>query len=202
MNYPIQCIFRNNRMNQILPFSVIAFILIFPGCKSKETQNKEAFFPILSYIKSQVAQIDTSLYQIIKLTGTDSAWDTTYIKREDVRAYAADFLQLPDLTSKELAAKYDESKFFDASLNKVIITYRPRPGNKDVEIQREEVMIEPDSETGDKVRNIVVDKIVTSADSSVTKRMLWNVGESFQVTTIIQKQNKEDSTSTIRIKWQ
>lgn len=189
-------------MNHFLSFSVIALILICSGCKSNETQNKEAFFPILSFIKSQVAQLDTSLYQIIKLTGTDSAWDTTYIKREEVRTYAVDFLQLPDLTSKAVAEKYDESKFFDASLNKVIITYRPRPGNQDSEIQREEVMIEPGEGIGDKVRNIVVDKIVTSGDSSVTKRMLWNVGESFQVTTIIQKQSREDSTSTIKIKWQ
>jgi len=63
-------------------------------------------------------------------------------------------------------------------------------------------MIEPNSETGDKVKNIIVDKLINSKESSITKRMLWNVDESFQVTTIIQQQGREDSTSTIKIQWQ
>jgi len=147
-----------------------------------------------------VAHIDTSLYQITKLTSIDSTWDTAYIRREDFRKYAGDFLQLPDLSDKKFAGKYDESKFFDASLNRAIITYTPK--DKEQEIQREEVMIEPNSETGDKVKNIIVDKLINSKESSITKRMLWNVDESFQVTTIIQQQGREDSTSTIKIQWQ
>jgi len=63
-------------------------------------------------------------------------------------------------------------------------------------------MIEPNSETGDKVKNIIVDKLINSKESSITKRMLWNVDESFQVTTIIQQQGREDSTNTIKIQWQ
>ena len=63
-------------------------------------------------------------------------------------------------------------------------------------------MIEPNSETGDKVKNIIVDKLINSKESNITKRMLWNVDESFQVTTIIQQQGREDSTNTIKIQWQ
>lgn len=187
-------------MKHFLPFFVILVTISLSACKSKDEQKKEAYFPILSFIKSQVAHVDTSLYQITKLTGVDSIWDTTYIKREDFRKYASDFLQLPDLSDKQFERKYDESKFFDASLNRIVITYTPK--NKDMEVQREEVTIQPNSEAGDKVKNIVVDKLINSKDSSVIKRMLWNVDESFQITTIIQKQGSEDSINTIKIQWQ
>ena len=187
-------------MKQIVPFTVILFAMSFPACKSKDAQKKEAFFPVLSFVRSQVAHVDTSFYQITKLTSVDSTWDTAYIKREEFRNYAVDFLQLPDLADKQFAAEYDESKFFDASLNRVIITYTSK--NKELEIQREEVMIEPNSETGDKVRNIIVDKFINTKDSSVTKRMLWNVDESFQVTTIVQKKGGEDATATMKVRWQ
>jgi len=200
MNQFLQNSSKKIRAKQILSVSVILFVTCLAACKSKDKQTKEAFFPILSFIKSQVAHIDTSLYQITKLTSIDSTWDTAYIRREDFRKYAGDFLQLPDLSDKEFAGKYDESKFFDASLNRAIITYTPK--DKEQEIQREEVMIEPNSETGDKVKNIIVDKLINSKESSITKRMLWNVDESFQVTTIIQQQGREDSTNTIKIQWQ
>ena len=200
MNQFLQNSSKKIRAKQILSVSVILFVTCLAACKSKDKQTKEAFFPILSFIKSQVAHIDTSLYQITKLTSIDSTWDTAYIRREDFRKYAGDFLQLPDLSDKKFAGKYDESKFFDASLNRAIITYTPK--DKEQEIQREEVMIEPNSETGDKVKNIIVDKLINSKESSIKKRMLWNVDESFQVTTIIQQQGREDSTNTIKIQWQ
>src|SRR5215510_1697352 len=110
MNQLLQYSTKKICVKQILPFSVILFVVSFSGCKSKDEQKKEAFFPILSFIKSQVAHVDTSLYQITRLTSVDSTWDTVYIKREDFRAYAQDFLELPDLADKEFANKYEESK--------------------------------------------------------------------------------------------
>ena len=199
MNLSSQGSIKKNLIKQITLVTVIFISIFFPDCKSKNSP-KEAVFPVLSFIKSQVAHVDTSLYQIIKLTGRDSTWDTAYIKREEFSSYADDFLHLPDLADKQYANKYEESKFFDASLNRVIITYIPK--DKSQELQREEVMIEPDSEGGDKVKNIIVDKLIISNDSSITKRMLWTVDESFQVTTIIQKPSGEDSAMTVKVKWQ
>jgi hypothetical protein len=186
-------------MKHLLIISALLFAIFLCGCKSKSSK-KESFFPVLSFIKSQAAHIDTSLYQITKLISVDSVWDTLYIKREDFRSSAKDFLDLPDLTEKQYADSYEESKFFDATLNRVIITYTPK--DKKQEIQREEVTIAPGQEGDDKVKNIIVDNLVVSGDSSIVKKMLWTVDESFQVTTIIQKTGHEDSTRTIKVIWQ
>ncbi|MES1220410.1 MAG: hypothetical protein ABUT20_33220 [Bacteroidota bacterium] len=187
-------------MKKLTLFTFLLFIILSDSCKSKQSKKEEGIFPVLSFIKSQVAHVDTSLYQIIKLTSRDSTWDTTYIKREEFKSYATDFLTLPDLTESIYAGKYEESKFFDATLDRAIITYTPK--DKSAEIQREEVTIAPNQDGGDKVKNIIVDKLVIAKDSTVTKRMLWNVDESFQITSIVQKQGREDSTQTIKITWQ
>ncbi|MCW3118221.1 MAG: hypothetical protein JWM28_2303 [Chitinophagaceae bacterium] len=187
-------------MKQKIVLIICLLNLSLLSCKTKEAK-KESFFPVLSFIKSQVARVDTSLYRIIKQVSTDSVWDTSYIKREEFRTYAADFLDLPDLSEKTYAAGYEESKFFDASLNRVIISYSPK--DKSQPIQREEVTIEPGQGEPDKVKNIIVDKLVAAKDSStVIKRLLWIVDESFQVTTIIQKPGSQDSIQTMKISWE
>lgn len=183
-------------------FLVIPVLIFITGCKSKkENSDKDGEgFPILSFIQSQIAHVDTSLYQIIKLTPKDSInWDTTFIKREEFRGYAKDFLDLPDLTQKKYADSFEESKFFDATLNQAIFTYTPKDKNN--EIQREEITIEPGIDGKDKVKNIFADRTINSKDSTVNKKMLWIVDESFQVTTIIQKTGQPESISTLKINW-
>ena len=179
---------------------ICLLLLFYCGCKPKN-DKKESFFPVLSFIKSQVAHVDTSLFRITKMVSSGNHWDTSYIKREEFRTYAADFLELPDLSEKTAGAGYDESKFFDASLNRAIITYLPK--DKSQPVQREELTIEPGQGSADKVKNIIIDKQVAKEDSSfITKRLLWVVDESFQVTTIIQKPGSPDSTQTTKISWE
>lgn len=187
-------------MKKLTLFSVLLVCSTLYRCKTKENKKEEGFFPVLSFIKSQVSHVDTSLYQIMKLVSVDSTWDTSYIKREEFRSYANDFLNLPDLADKSVSVKYNESKFFDASLNRAIITYTPKDKASE-QVQREEITIEPNPENGDRVKNIIIDQLVPAKDSTVTKRMLWTVNENFQVTTIVQKPGREDSTQTLRITW-
>ncbi len=191
-------------MKKRLLFIILPAFILSAGCKSKKEDNTKTkdgeVIPILSYIQSQIAHVDTSLYQIIKLTPRDSInWDTAYIKREEFRGYAKDFLDLPDLTQKKYTDSFEESKFFDATLNQAVFTYTPKDRNN--EIQREEITIEPGTDGKDKVKNIFADRIINSKDSTVNKKMLWVVDEGFQVTTIIQKTGQPESISTLKINW-
>ncbi len=176
-------------------------VFSFIACKQKGKNNKpdEEFFPVLSILKSQVAHIDTSLYRIIKIVTIDSVSDTTYIRREEFRGLANDFLESADLTEKKYKKLYTESKFFDESLNRVIITYTPN--KEDLEIKREELHIIPDLSTGDKIKTIIIDKFVPAKDSAIQKRLLWEVDERFQIVTTIQKSNKPDVTQTLKVIW-
>jgi hypothetical protein len=98
-------------MNKAI-LGVLVFLLI--ACKDKESKTEEeaTFFPIKSYLLSQAAQIDTSVYAIRKITTVNSKSDTVYIRREDFRTVAKDFLELPDISAKKWKQDYQETKQF------------------------------------------------------------------------------------------
>lgn len=177
---------------------IVFFITLFGACKNEEKVSI-SFFPVSSLIRSQVAHVDTSLYQIIGITKVDSIADTTYMRREDFRSSAKDFLDLPDLTGKEFKKVYTENSIYDESINRVILTYTPKEEN--LEIQRQEILIIPGQGGDDKVRSIIFDVQKSTPDSIVIKRMLWLVDESFQVVTITQKNNQPDSIITREVIW-
>jgi hypothetical protein len=178
-----------------------AILLFLPACKQKEKEDKEKFFPVLSFIKSQVAQVDTSLYSIKKITILDSLHsDTVYVKREEFRGLARDFLDIPDITERKNKDHFTEEKMYDETLKKVIISYKPSDPEKE-EIQKEEVLITPDIATGDKVNNLIIESLVSNKDGYLHKYMLWQVDQSFQVTTTTQKPGQPESTTTIKVTW-
>ena len=182
---------------------LIALIFIFlNACRQKKDpeKQKEDFFPVLSFLKSQVAEIDTSLFSIKKITVTDSIHsDTVFIPRGEFRNLAKDFLDIPDLAEKKYKKRFLEEKLFDESLNRVIITYTPIDPDKE-EIQKQEVLITPDP-TGDKVNSIIIDRVASNKDGFLQQRMLWQVDRSFQVTTTSQKPAQSETTKTLKVTW-
>jgi hypothetical protein len=186
-------------MKRIVLFLYILLIVV--SCRQKKSPAAEntAFFPVLSFLKSQAAEVDTSVYPLLKIVTIDSTSDSSYIKREEFKHYASDFLSLPDIGSKELKNQYTETKLFDETLGRVVLDYTPK--NSEAEIRREEVMIIPDAETGDKVQSVIIDRLVNSNDSTVQKRMFWQVAKRFQIVNIVQKNNQPDKVVTTEIVW-
>jgi len=184
-------------------FKFLFIALVFPfiiTCGRKTKENKEEFFPVLSYLKSQVAAIDTSLYSIRKLIYIDSLrTDTLYLHRENFREEAKEFLSVPDISSSTYRDRYVEEKLFDETLNRVLLTYTPLNPEKE-EIQRQEVLIKPDP-SGDKVTNIIINTVVNTKDSAIQKKLLWKVDESFQMTITKQLAGQPETTSTVKVIW-
>jgi hypothetical protein len=188
-------------MKTDLKFLFGAIVLFFVvACGQKEKENKEKFFPVLSYLKSQVADIDTSLYSIRKIIYVDSLrTDTVYLHRENFREEAKEFLSVPDISSSGYRERYIEEKLFDETLNRVLITYTPLDPEKEV-IQRQEVLIKPDP-SGDKVTNIIINTVINTRDSAIQKKLLWKVDDSFQMTITKQLAGQPEKTSTIKVIW-
>lgn len=170
------------------------------SCKEKTTTKKEPFFPVLPFIKSEVARVDTSLSSITKYVFIDSLrTDTFYIPREQFRDVASDFLGIPDISKPEYSDRYTEEKMFDETLNSVLLTYIPVKPEKEL-IQRQEVLIRPDP-SGDKITNIIINLSVDTKDSSVQKRMLWKVDNSFQVVTTRRLAGQPETIVTEKVIW-
>ncbi|MFN2456936.1 MAG: hypothetical protein ABR502_01935 [Chitinophagaceae bacterium] len=185
-------------MNKFLVLAVVTVSIY--SCKSKQDKQDtgSSFFPVLSFINSQIAQVDTSLYGIIRITKTGSLSDTQYIKREEFRKTAQEFLDIPDITSSKLRNEYVEQKIFDESLNKVILNYTTK--DTGAEILRQEVLIQPNP-MGDEVKTIFIDRVQRFNDSTVQKKMSWQVNKWFQVTTITQKGKQPEKVQTVEVIW-
>jgi hypothetical protein len=180
--------------------AIVALPVCFVACKQKEKTPHEKFFPVVSFINSQVAHVDTSVYSIRKYVYIDSLHtDTSYIPREQFRAAAADFLSLPDISSTKFEDRFTEEKNFDETLQRVTLTYLPVNPEKE-EIQREDVLIKPDP-SGDIVSNIIINSYRESRDSSVEKKLLWQTDRSFQVTIIKQLPGQKETTTTFEVAW-
>jgi len=168
-------------------------IFVVTGCK----QKKNDVFPAIDFIKSQVAGVDTSVYPIVKLTSiTDSTYDTTYIKRDEFNTLATDFLETPDI-SKTLGGKYTEQRMMNNDIGQAVFIATPE--DKNLEVQRQEVRIVPGPP--DKVKSIYIERFKSYNDSSVIKRMTWYTDSKFQVVTITQKKNGDETTGIIEVAW-
>ena len=180
---------------------ILPFILALPACKSKKKEPEKKFVSVLSLIENQVAHVDTSLYSIIKIVQNDSLpGDTIYIPREEFRAAAKDFLSIPDLSDKKVAKRYKEETILDETINRFIITYTPEDPAKE-EIQKQELLVTPNSGTGDNVNNIIIDRVISNRDSFMKQNMLWQMDRSFQVATTLQKPGKPEKTTTVKVIW-
>lgn len=185
------------KMKSITLPLIISLIVIL-SCKNK-VEEKDKYFPVISFLNSQVAHVDTSVYAIKKITIQDSISDTVFVPREEFRQLAKDFLDAPEISNKQLRDKYTESEYYDDMLKKVIITYSPT--EKDLELQRQEVHISPNTGDGDKISTIILNRYHANKDSTVQKRMLWQVDERFQIVTTIQKPGVTEQTTTLKVIW-
>ena len=181
-------------MKKRYALAVLLLAIFYCSCK----QKKNDAFPAIDFIKGQVADVDTSVYRILKLVSvTDSTYDTTYVKREDFKNLAKDFLETPDI-SKTFGGKYTEERMMNNELGLAVFIATPR--DEDLEVRRQEVRILPDP-PNDKVKSIYIEKVNGNKDSSILKRMTWYTDRKFQIITISQKKNEEEKTSVMQVIW-
>ncbi|MFL5741709.1 MAG: hypothetical protein ACJ75B_15895 [Flavisolibacter sp.] len=188
-------------MNKWITYFILLLALL--SCKHKKkdrNENKGPYFSVVSFIQSQVKNVDTSLYRITKIESSDSRSDTTIISREAFRECARDFLSLPDITSAKQKENYDESTLFDEVLNNVLLTYTPI--NPEDEIRRETVMLQPDESGNSQVKTIIVNQMISAKDSTVEKDLTWHVDRRFQVVTKVTKPNEPEKIRTLVVEWQ
>jgi hypothetical protein len=192
-------------MNRWISIIGSVFMLLTFSCKhpkkNTHADTEGAFFPVISFLKGQVKDIDTSLYRIIKIETVNNKIDTEYIKREDFKNYAREFTDLPDITSDNLKGDYQEAKTYDDALKSYILTYTTN--SKDREIVKEDVMInpQPDDMGNSEVKSILIDKWSTHGDSTVHKNLLWQTNKRFLVVTQTEYSNKPEKVQKLEVVW-
>lgn len=176
-------------------FVLLTILLVSCKGKKEDPAEKGGSFPVLSFIQSQVAHVDTSLYSITKIITVDSTSDTSYIKREDFRREAQEFLELPDIAAKKLVDDYTEEKTFDPLLNQAVLVYTAK--EEDAAVRKEQVYIEPDSGDGDKVKTFIIDREAEGG----SKTLVWNVDSYFQIINRVAGADGRETIKVTKVVW-
>lgn len=195
---------KKNYMKRIGILVIVALILAV-ACKQKAKPDPNApkFISVNSIIEKQIAHIDTSLYNIIKVTGLDSLhYDTEFVHRENFRKLATDFLSIPDLSDPENAVLYKEETNYDTLLRRIFITYTAL-NPAEVEVYKQQLLIsqDVDSEGNNKVMTILINKSRKNRDGAFTQNLLWQMDRSFLVTTTTQAPGAPEVTTVTRVIW-
>ncbi|TCZ73498.1 hypothetical protein [Flaviaesturariibacter aridisoli] len=156
-------------------------MLLLVACRDRKEEpapdNSEPF-KALSFIKSQVRDVDTGLYNIRKIVHFNGRSDTSSISREQFRREAAPFLQLPDIASPDQRKGYTEQNLFDETLNRVVLFYTAK--DPEAPLQRQQVLIDP-NEGGGLVKTLIFDYYEKQGDYSVHRNLVWTTNDHFQI---------------------
>jgi hypothetical protein len=166
------------------------------GNKEKKFEQKDkSFYPIGSFIRSELALVDSLPIAVFKYTIKDQKTDTQLLEKPAFRKIAETFLT-PDITVDPMKKKYKETVFMDETINTVTFSYVTE--DTSAEIQKIDVFINPET---DKVKNIYVEKIIRGRDSIITQKMIWIAGKHFQVSTMVTHKDKAEETLQEKFSW-
>ena len=187
-------------MIRFLALAMGLFLLI--SCKGKKKNSgvpEEDHFPVSSYLKGQLAQLDTSLSSFYKVETADGKSDTVAIKNSEVRQYAADFAGLPDIGSKDLKDDYELTKEYDDILKALVFIYTTKEKHP---VRREDVVMkmEQDEQGRNEVQSVFVELWNEQNDTVVRKNMLWEPNKNFRITTVTEAGGAQ-KTKKLQVFW-
>lgn len=184
---------------------IVAALLLLAACKDKKDtgdgEGSESYFPAVSFLKSQVTAVDTSLYNIIRVETENGRSDTAFVRREDFRTYARPFLELEEIASDEWKDDYTETKTYDESMERVVLVYEPKDKeDDDLPVVRQDITFETDASGSARPKTIFITKAGTEDGNPVHRQMLWQVDRRFTITTRTSNEGKE-TVKKLEVIW-
>lgn len=168
-----------------------------PQNKDKAPQQPE-IFPVKSFFTDQVHQVDSLQLPVFKYISYDNKTDSVLISLDEFKSLANEFVE-PDITRPSLRRYYKETGFADQSIPSVTLNYSTI--NKDLEIQRMDVIINPNPVLNDKVKSIYIEKITNGNNDSVLKKLYWKANKNFQIITFKRSGNQDAAISRLKVVW-
>lgn len=165
--------------------------------KKDEKDTAKLFLPVTDYIRGEIKTIDSLPVGILKRVTAGNRADSAFIQQAEFRLLAAEFL--PDELEKgKFEQSFTESSFFDQSTELLTFTYEGT--DPSVTVKRVDVLISPSLQL-DKIKSIYMEKAYKSGDTSISKKMFWKAGSSFQVATEKSLAQKPPTLEQVKVIW-
>ncbi len=162
-----------------------------------EKQEKTRFFPVADYLRSEIRYVDSLPLGIVKYSIVNGHTDSVYIKSAEFDQLAKEFLPA-SLEEPAFGKAFNETSFLDQTTQSATFTYSRK--DKAPGLQRVDVLASPDPGY-DKVKSIYLEQSIMNKDTSITKKMYWKAGKSFQIISIVQPSGQPAISSQLKVVW-
>ena len=168
-----------------------------PPVKDSVAVEKKDYFPVLDFLKGEMAYVDSLPLRIIKYSIIGGHKDSTIIQSAAFDTLAKEFLS-PELEKTAFEKEFKESSFLDQTSQSLSFTYSTQ--NNALQIQRVDVLASP-SLGFDKVKSVYMEKIFRAHDSTIIKKMYWRSRDNFQIIRIREVPGQPASSSQLKVVW-
>lgn len=155
------------------------------------------FFPIGSFLKSEVRYVDSLPVGIKKYTSAGPKLDSVYITPEEFHQLSGEFVN-SDLDEDRFQKNFTETSFFDQSSNNATFLYTAR--DPSTPLKRVDVVTTP-GDAYDEIKSVYMEKNISSGDSTIIKKLMWKPKRHFQVITIISVNDQAPKNKTEKVVW-
>jgi len=165
---------------------------------SKDSKEKETFFPVTDFLKGQLKELSSMPVTPLKTISINGKTDSVWVKRENVLQFARPFLT-PEVDSVSMTDYFSEKSFLDQTINAVTFSYDPKIKLPDsIKLRHWDVYIDPQKGT---VQRIYLVKENISGDSDITTQLTWKVNEWCSIRTITQRPGKKPQIQEEKMTW-
>jgi len=158
-------------------FLVASFIVLiaFGSCEHSNSESAIAatgdsirFFPVTSFIQTQLAAIDSLPVTVMYVTTMGKQSDTTWINKSQRDAVLKPFTE-EEINQTNLKEYFIESSFKDATINAITLSYKPFKQLPDsIHIKKWDVYIDPDK---GRVKKIYLEKAYPN--DNLQQHLIW-----------------------------
>jgi hypothetical protein len=198
---------------QMRPIKCLVAVLILLACNNPKTQSEDDFsdftppvdslinttepvYPFLDYVRSQIAMVDTIPYAIERIQIIDGVTkDSSFVNKEVFKKEAGAFLEI-NPNDTDLRKQYIETSFNDLTLG--LVTFSITAQDPGLKLQQADILVNPDNNA---VKNIILRKQFSNADSSVEQTLLWKDKMNFQISEVISKKDQPAYNRVLKIIW-
>lgn len=194
-------------MQKLFSLVLLTGLLGFNACHSKPTPqpvnnqtsvDSTNIFPVTSFLKAQLRQLDTMPITPLLLTTREGQTDSAWLKRSDLREMALPFLS-PEIDSIHMHSLFKESSFLDQTINEYTFSYDPAKKLPDsIHLTHWDVYMNPQTNT---IERIYMVKERDSANQNITTQLMWLVNKSYSIRTINQIAGKQPVIKEEKMIW-